>query len=214
MHCIGSSAGEDFEFGEFVHFELFHESQRRARVAIAIPLVEGDGGVQPQRGRPLPPRHAHRTPIRIAGLRRIPRSENVAADPEHRRGVEADPVPARVFERAFQLSTLDLGGQVKFGPDIEWVDGLDYDVDPARAALFARAIRRYWPDLSDGALQPGYSGIRPKIAPKGAPPHDFVIQGPRDHGVAGLVNLYGIESPGLTASPAIAEMVAGLLERE
>jgi L-2-hydroxyglutarate oxidase LhgO len=110
--------------------------------------------------------------------------------------------------------TLDLGGQAKFGPDIEWVDGLDYDVDPARAAQFARAIRRYWPDLPDGALQPGYSGIRPKVAAKGAPPHDFVIQGPRDHGVVGLVNLYGIESPGLTASLAIGDMVEALLEQD
>lgn len=110
--------------------------------------------------------------------------------------------------------TLDLGGQARFGPDVEWVDTIDYRVDPARAASFYGAIRRYWPGLPDGALEPGYSGIRPKIVPQGAPAQDFVVQGPGDHGVAGLVNLFGIESPGLTASLAIAETVTAALDRE
>jgi L-2-hydroxyglutarate oxidase LhgO len=107
--------------------------------------------------------------------------------------------------------TLDLGGQARFGPDVEWVDTLDYRVDPGRAAAFHASIRRYWPALPDGALQPGYAGIRPKLAGPGAAAADFVIQGQAQHGVRGLVNLFGIESPGLTASLALAEAVVALL---
>jgi len=106
--------------------------------------------------------------------------------------------------------TLDLAGQARFGPDVEWVDTMDYAVDPARAERFYPAIRRYWPALPDGALMPSYSGIRPKIVPPAVARQDFLIQGPREHGVAGLVNLFGIESPGLTASLAIADHAAGL----
>ncbi len=104
--------------------------------------------------------------------------------------------------------TIDLGNQARFGPDVEWVDTLDYRVDPRRADSFYDAIRRYWPDLPDGALQPGYSGIRPKITPKGAPAADFVLQPPGVHGVDGLINLFGIESPGLTSAIALADLVA------
>lgn len=105
--------------------------------------------------------------------------------------------------------TLDLGGQAKFGPDVQWVDSPDdLEVDPSRADGFYAEVRKYWPALADGALQPGYAGIRPKISGPGDPPRDFVIQGPAEHGVAGLVNLFGIESPGLTSSLAIAEFVA------
>lgn len=103
--------------------------------------------------------------------------------------------------------TIDLGGQARFGPDVEWVDTLDYNVDPRRADSFYDAVRRYWPDLADGALQPGYAGIRPKIVPKGAPGQDFVIQPPNVHGVTGLINLFGIESPGLTAAIALADLI-------
>jgi len=104
--------------------------------------------------------------------------------------------------------TLDLGGQAKFGPDVEWVDRVAYEVDPRRADGFYEAIRRYWPGLPDGALQPGYAGIRPKvIGADGKPTDDFLISGPREHGVPGVINLFGIESPGLTASLAIADMV-------
>jgi len=103
--------------------------------------------------------------------------------------------------------TIDLGGQARFGPDVEWVERLDYEVDPRRGDSFYAAIRRYWPGLPDGALQPGYSGIRPKIVPPGAPAQDFVVQGRAVHGVPGLVNLFGIESPGLTASLALADHV-------
>jgi len=107
--------------------------------------------------------------------------------------------------------TVDLGGQVKFGPDLHWQDDIDYRFDESREAAFYAAIRHYFPTLADGALQPGYTGIRPKITAKGEPAADFCIQGPADHGVPGLVNLYGIESPGLTSSMAIGEHVAALL---
>ena len=112
--------------------------------------------------------------------------------------------------------TLDLAGQARFGPDVEWLDvdspeAIDYTVDPARSVGFYAAIRRYWPALKDGSLTPAYSGVRPKLQPPGAPASDFMLQGPEAHGVAGLVNLFGIESPGLTASLAIAaEVVARL----
>jgi L-2-hydroxyglutarate oxidase LhgO len=106
--------------------------------------------------------------------------------------------------------TLDLAGQARFGPDVEWVDSVDYEVDPARAERFYPAIRRYWPALPDGALMPSYSGMRPKIVPPAVAVQDFMIQGPQAHGVRGLVNLFGIESPGLTASLAIADDVAQL----
>jgi len=105
-------------------------------------------------------------------------------------------------------ATLDLAGQARFGPDVEWIDRIDYTVDPRRADSFYAAIRAYWPGLRDGALSPGYSGIRPKIQAPGEPARDFVIAGPRDHGVPGLVNLFGIESPGLTACLAIGDRVA------
>jgi L-2-hydroxyglutarate oxidase LhgO len=107
--------------------------------------------------------------------------------------------------------TLDLAGQARFGPDVEWVETIDYDVDPRLAESFYAAIRTSWPDLPDGALQPGYAGIRPKIARLGGSSTDFLIQTERDHGVRGLVNLFGIESPGLTASLAIAEEIANRL---
>jgi L-2-hydroxyglutarate oxidase LhgO len=108
--------------------------------------------------------------------------------------------------------TIDLGGQARFGPDVEWIErapdgSLDYRVDPRRADGFYDAVRRYWPALKDGALQPGYAGIRPKIVPKGAPAQDFVAQAGRVHGIPALVNLFGIESPGLTAAVALAEHV-------
>ena len=109
--------------------------------------------------------------------------------------------------------TLDLGGRARFGPDVSWIDGVDYAFDEARGAAFYEAIRRYWPGLPDGALEPGYTGIRPKLYREGEPVPDFAIHGPEKHGQSGLVALYGIESPGLTASLAIGEVVARLLER-
>jgi L-2-hydroxyglutarate oxidase LhgO len=109
--------------------------------------------------------------------------------------------------------TLDLGGQAKFGPSFRWVDALDHSIDASEADHFYAEVRRYWPGLRDGALQPGYVGIRPKIRGPGEPAQDFRIDGPAVHGVPGLVNLFGIESPGLTASLAIAEHVAQALAR-
>ena len=118
--------------------------------------------------------------------------------------------------------TLDLAGQARFGPDVQWIEGnaaqalregaaVDYAVDGARAAAFETQIRRYWPGMPEGALQPAYSGMRPKVSARSEPAADFVIQGPEAHGVPGLVNLFGIESPGLTASLAIGDRVERLL---
>ncbi|MEO5733101.1 MAG: NAD(P)/FAD-dependent oxidoreductase [Rubrivivax sp.] len=114
--------------------------------------------------------------------------------------------------------TLDLAGHARFGPDLEWLatddpEAIDYAVDARRGEAFVAAIRRYWPGLPDGALLPDYSGVRPKIHGPGDPAPDFRIDGPQQHGVAGLVNLYGIESPGLTAAMALADRVVGLLHR-
>ena len=108
--------------------------------------------------------------------------------------------------------TLDLGGAMRFGPDVEWIDTVDYRVNPTRGAHFEAEIRRYWPGLPAGALEPTYCGIRPKLSGEGEPAADFRIDGPAAHGIAGLVTLYGIESPGLTASLAIGDHVAGLLD--
>ena len=113
--------------------------------------------------------------------------------------------------------TLDMGGQAKFGPDVEWLDieseeQIDYTVDSKRGDGFYDAVRRYWPDLRDGALQPDYSGVRAKIVPPNSPAGDFCFNGPKDHGLQGLFNLYGFESPGLTSSLAIARHLEGLIK--
>lgn len=100
--------------------------------------------------------------------------------------------------------TLDLAGQARFGPDVSWLGGVDYSFDDSRAASFYAAIRSYFPSLADESLSPGYTGIRPKLGPAGSADQDFMVQGPAVHGVPGLLNLYGIESPGLTASLALA----------
>ncbi len=108
--------------------------------------------------------------------------------------------------------TIDLGGQAKFGPDVQWVASADeLVVDPSRGDAFYAEVRKYWPALPDGALAPGYAGIRPKISGPTEPAADFLIQGPAEHGVPGLVNLFGIESPGLTSCLAIGDHVAALL---
>ena len=105
-------------------------------------------------------------------------------------------------------STIDLAGRLEGRADAEYVEGIDYEVDPARADAFYRSARRFWPGLPDGSLQPGYAGIRPKLSAPGEPWRDFAIDGPPQHGVPGLVQLYGIESPGLTACLALADLVA------
>jgi len=108
--------------------------------------------------------------------------------------------------------TLDLAGQLKFGPDVQYIDRVEYAVPEHRKETFVRAIRRYWPTIDDTRLQPSYSGIRPKLHGPTEPQSDFVIQGPKEHGIQGLVHLFGIESPGLTSSLAIADHVMGILE--
>ncbi len=108
--------------------------------------------------------------------------------------------------------TLDLAGRVRFGPDVEWVDEENYDVDPRRAEAFYARIRTYWPGLKEGALSPDYSGIRPKLSGKGEPQADFMIDTPADHKVPGLVQMFGIESPGLTSSLSLADEVVAALE--
>jgi L-2-hydroxyglutarate oxidase LhgO len=162
--------------------------------------------------------------INAAGLNAPALARNIAGMPQHK-------IPTAFFAKGNYFSlvsrapfsrliypvpvpgglgvhlTLDMAGQARFGPDVEWVDTIDYAVDAQRAAKFYPAIRRYWPGLPDGALQPSYSGIRPKIVPPAVANQDFVVQGPRDHGIDGLVNLFGIESPGLTSSLAIADHV-------
>jgi L-2-hydroxyglutarate oxidase LhgO len=107
--------------------------------------------------------------------------------------------------------TLDLAGRVRFGPDVQWIESCDYNVDPRRSERFYGAVRHYWPGLADGALEPAYAGIRPKISGPGEPNADFRIDGPQTHGIPSVVNLFGIESPGLTASLAIAESVVGMV---
>jgi L-2-hydroxyglutarate oxidase LhgO len=109
---------------------------------------------------------------------------------------------------------LDLAGQVRFGPDIHWIDAIDYRFNESSAQGFYASIRRYFPALADGALQPGYTGIRPKVSGPGEPVKDFVIQGASEHGIPGLVNLYGIESPGLTSSLSIADHVYEMLVQQ
>jgi L-2-hydroxyglutarate oxidase LhgO len=105
-------------------------------------------------------------------------------------------------------ATLQLDGEVRFGPDVEWVNEINYDIESTRVHQFYAAIRSYWPDLPDGALQPAYAGIRPKISGPGEPPADFIVSDPGEHGCEGLINLFGIESPGLTASLALGDAVA------
>lgn len=110
--------------------------------------------------------------------------------------------------------TVDMGGAARFGPDLDWIEGIDYSFDESRKQLFYDAIRRYWPSVRRDQLQPGYTGIRPKISGPNEPAADFLIQSYEDHQMKGLINLFGIESPGLTASLAIAELVGRQIESE
>jgi L-2-hydroxyglutarate oxidase LhgO len=199
-----------------------------ASLALNAPLVAGraDGRqIQLEVGGAEPLTFSCRLLVNAGGLEAPLIARNIAGMPQ-------EAVPTRYFAKGnyFTLTTrspfshliypvpepgglgvhltLDLGGQAKFGPDVEWVDAIDYNVDPARGERFYRAIRRYWPSLPDGSLQPGYAGIRPKIVPPAIAAQDFIVQGPREHGIAGLINLFGIESPGLTSSLALADHVA------
>jgi L-2-hydroxyglutarate oxidase LhgO len=168
-----------------------------------------------------------KTLINCAGHGAPPLARAIAGMPVHkvprgyfRRGVYFS-VTSRPFKRLIYPmhgpggvdihAVIDLAGNVRFGPDVEWVDRLDYTVDPKRAEAFYRSVRTFYPGLPDGALAPAYAGIRPKISGPDEPAVDFMIQGPRDHGIPHLVNLFGIESPGLTSSLAIGEYVATML---
>jgi len=205
---------------------------RGAMIAFNSPVTAGrvgEGGIELEVGGAAPMRLVCRSVVNSAGLGAPAFAGSLA-------GFPAEHVPQQWLARGnyFTLGskppfarliypvpepgglgvhlTLDLAGRARFGPDVEWVEAVDYAVDPARGERFYGAIRRYWPELPDGVLTPAYAGIRPKLGPPGSPPQDFVLQGPRDHGVPGLVNLYGIESPGLTSALAIADAVAALLQ--
>jgi len=130
-----------------------------------------------------------------------------AGRPVFKRLVYPTPVPGGLGTHV----VLDLGGRMRFGPDVEWIEQENYDVDPGRAAAFNGSIRKYWPALPDNSLIPDYAGIRPKLSGKGEPQLDFIIDAPKDHGVPRLVMLFGIESPGLTSSLSMGEEVAGYL---
>jgi L-2-hydroxyglutarate oxidase LhgO len=212
--------GEAEEHGALL---AFHAPVERGRIT--------DDGVELEVGGPEPMALLARTVINSAGL-------HGPALARRLEGLDPELVPSSYFCKGnyFTLSgarpfrrliypvpeeaglgvhvTVDLGGQVRFGPDVEWLEALDYDVDPARAEVFYDAVRQYYPGLKDGAIEPGYAGIRPKISPKGTQAADFVIQGPAAHGVPGLVNLFAIESPGLTACLALAEEVELALRHE
>jgi len=181
----------------------------------------GDDGILLEIGGAEPTRLLARTVIIAAGLSSCPvaRSLGLAAVPRNHlcKGNYFTLTGAMPFSRlvypvpvAAGLGvhyTLDLSGRGRFGPDVEWVAAEDYRVDPKRAESFYAAIRRYWPDLADGALEPAYAGIRPKINAEHEPAADFAVHGPDRHGAAGVVALYGIESPGLTSCLALAELV-------
>lgn len=202
-----------------------------ATVAFHTPVTDidaRDGCFFVETGGEAPMRFQARCVVNSAGLSANQLARNI-------RGLDARHVPPLYFAKGnyFSVSgrtpfgrliypmpneaglgvhlTIDLGGQAKFGPDVEWIQKIDYAVDPRRAESFYAAIRAYWPALADDALQPAYAGVRPKLSGPGQPAADFMIQGKAAHGMAGLVNLFGIESPGLTASLAIAEKVARMV---
>jgi L-2-hydroxyglutarate oxidase LhgO len=197
----------------------FNSSLQRGKVT--------DDGIELEVGGAEPTKLRARLLVNSAGLHAPDLARNLA-------GMPADKIPAAYYAKGnyFTLSgrspfsrliypvpvpgglgvhiTVDMGGQAKFGPDVEWIPAIDYTVDPHRADKFYAAVRKYWPALKDGSLQPGYAGIRPKIVPQGAPAQDFIIQGPAEHGVQGLIHMFGIESPGLTASLSLAEHVRAM----
>ena len=210
---------------------LRHDAEAAgAQVVLRTPVLSGQvhpDGIDLSLGGEEPARLRFRLVVNCAGLW----AQDVARSID---GFPAASVPPQLYAKAhyFVLSgrspfrhlvypvpvpgglgthvTLDLAGQARFGPDVSWVNGVDYAFDESRADSFYQSIRRYYPDLADGQLQPGYTGVRPKLSGRGAPAADFLIQGPAEHSVPGLVNLYGIESPGLTAALPIADQVLEL----
>lgn len=205
-----------------------------AMIAYLSPVVGGrirpEGGVEVDVGGEAPMTLAADLVVNSAGLHAVPVASSFEGAPVEKfpkaslaKGNYFSLVGKQPFQRLVYPMpvpgalgvhvTVDLGGQCKFGPDIEWIDSIDYDMDPTRADSFYAAVRAYYPDLKDGALVPSYAGIRPKIHGPDEPQPDFMVQGPADHGVPGLINLFGIESPGLTASPAVAKAVLRLTNR-
>ena len=204
-----------------------------AMLALSTPMIRGEvggSGILLDLGGTEPTRLQTRTLVNAAGLSawlvsgRIEGVDRAAVPPRHLcKGsyfglATRAPFTHLIYPVPSQAGlgthlTLDMAGRARFGPDVEWVQAVDYAVEPARADQFYDAIRRYWPDLPDGALQPDYAGIRPKVVGPGQAGGDFVIQGPHVTGADGYVALYGIESPGLTASLTIADRVLSLVER-
>ncbi len=211
---------------------------RGGALAFNSPAVRGEvtkDGIEIETGGDSPTRIKARTVINAAGHYALPVSRLIAGGPQYE-GLTMHWVKGSYFIASGRAAfarliypmhnqatqglhlAIDLGGRTRLGPDAEWLaDGagppFDYEVDPARAEHFYREVRRYWPGLKDGALAPDYSGVRPKIVARGEPSADFLIDGPDRHGVAGLVNLIGIESPGLTSSLAIGEMAADMVQQ-
>jgi len=202
-----------------------------AMVALETPVLSGrvdDVGITVETGGASPIRIAANAVINAAGLGSQAFARSIV-------GMPADKIPPLHLAKGnyFALTTqspfahliypiptpgglgvhltLDLAGQARFGPDVEWVEKIDYKVDLDRADGFYAAIRAYWPDLADNSLRPAFSGIRPKIARPGGTETEFLVQSEKEHGVPGLINLFGIESPGLTASLAIAECITRLV---
>ncbi len=233
LHCTAALLSPATGIIDSHTYMLALQGDAESRGAIAAFLSPvtggraGEDGVELWVGGAEPMRLAARLVVNSAGLHAPALARKIA-------GMPADKIPTAYYAKGnyFTLTgrspfsrliypvpvpgglgvhiTVDLGGQAKFGPDVEWIPGIDYTVDPHRADKFYAAVRKYWPELKDGALQPGYAGIRPKIVPPGAPAQDFTLQGPAEHGVPGLINLFGIESPGLTASLALADEVRRL----
>jgi len=234
---VAIHAGVSGLFDSHAYFlALQGEFEDRGGVLVVdSPVVRGavtPQGIEIETGGASPSRIRARTVINSAGHYALPIARNIDGGPQYP-GMQMWWVKGSYFiasgRAAFarliypmhsQTSqglhlAIDLGGRTRLGPDAEWLpEGakppFDYEVDPARAAHFYREVRRYWPGLKDGALSPDYSGVRPKIVGPGKSSGDFIIDGPESHGVPGLVNLIGIESPGLTSSLAIGEKVAGM----
>jgi L-2-hydroxyglutarate oxidase LhgO len=234
LRCVGAYLSPSTGIVDSHAFMLALQGDAEARgaaIAFKSPLERGrvrDNGIALEVGGAEPMQVLARTVVNSAGLH----APRVAASI---RGLPPAHVPPTFYAKGNYYSlvgrspfsrliypmpneaglgvhiTLDLGGQARFGPDVEWIDRIDYDVDPRRADSFYAAIREYWPGLRDGQLAPGYAGIRPKIVGPEAKAADFVVQGPREHGVPGLVNLFGIESPGLTAALALADYLGELV---
>ena len=209
---------------------------RGGALAFNSPAVRGEvlkDGIEIETGGDSPARIKARTVINAAGHHALRVSRMIAGGPRYA-GLNMHWVKGSYFIASGRAAfarliypmhnqatqglhlAIDLGGRTRLGPDAEWLaDGagppFGYGVDPARAEHFYREVRRYWPGLKDGALTPDYSGVRPKIVARGEPSADFLIDGPNRHGVPGLVNLIGIESPGLTSSLAIGEMAADMV---